>query len=63
VSSRAAVLLGYASNVLYEPISRYGKLGFELYCLCTVFLRLVVVGWMNHCFGCVEFLARFVGLE
>ena len=29
VSSRAAVLLGYASNVLYEPISRYGKLGFQ----------------------------------
>ncbi|QCE09658.1 hypothetical protein DEO72_LG10g879 [Vigna unguiculata] len=29
VSSRAAVLLDFSSNVLYEPISRYGKLGFH----------------------------------
>jgi len=42
--SRAVVLLGYASNVLYEPISRYGKLGFRvwvvfvLFCACWIFV-------------------------
>jgi len=38
VRSRAVVLLGYASNVLYEPISRYGKLGFQFLMLFWSFL-------------------------
>jgi len=49
VRSRAAVLLGYASNILHEPIFRYGKLGFQFVMLFWVVLELVT-DFMNECF-------------
>ena len=44
VSSRAAVLLDFSSNVLYEPISRYGKLGFQSFGVV-----LAVLEWVTDC--------------
>ena len=35
------MLLGYASNVLYKPISRYGKLGFQSFGVVLIVLESV----------------------
>ena len=44
--------LGYASNVLYEPISRYGKLGFQSFGVILAVLELVT-DFMDKSFGLV----------
>ncbi|QCD93196.1 hypothetical protein DEO72_LG5g1268 [Vigna unguiculata] len=47
VRSRATVLLGHASNALYEPISRYGKLEFLVSSRVGLCLHWLLLVWLN----------------
>ena len=61
--SRATVLLGHASNALYEPISRYGKLEFLVSSRVGLCLRWLLLVWLNPSVWCVRILCMLVWFD